>query len=75
MVLSVGGFFDPVFEPLLSLSPFIIILICSLSLAVLITLIYKWMTNQEEMHELKKKTKEYQKKMKKLMIFGKIILV
>ncbi|MGM5484470.1 MAG: EMC3/TMCO1 family protein [Nanobdellota archaeon] len=67
MVLSVGSFMDPVFEPLLSLDPFLVIIISSFFLALLITFIYKWMTDQEEMKELKKQTKEYQKKMKKLM--------
>lgn len=57
---------DPLFDPLLNLGPFWVILVSALFLSILITLIYKWMTDQDEMRDLKKKTKEYQKKMKQL---------
>jgi len=60
-----GDFIGPLFDPLLQLGPFWALFVVSLVLSVLITLIYKWMTNQEEMKELKQKTKSFQKEMKK----------
>src|SRR3989344_3449858 len=44
---------NPVLSPLLSLPPLAAILIVSIFLSVLMTLIYKWMTDQELMKTLK----------------------
>lgn len=55
---------NPVFGPLLRLEPIYFILIMSFLISLLITLVYKWMTNQVLMKELKDKLKEHQQKMK-----------
>ncbi len=55
---------NPIFAPLLTLSPFWAILIISLVIAVLITLVYKLMTDQELMKSLKQEVKQHQKEMK-----------
>jgi uncharacterized membrane protein (DUF106 family) len=55
---------NPVFGPLLSLPPFWVVLIISLVIAVLITLVYKWMTDQHLMKSLKEEIKGFQKQMK-----------
>lgn len=57
--------FGFIFDPLLQLGPFWAIFVISLGLSIIIVIIYKLMTNQEEMKALKAKTKEYQKEMKK----------
>ncbi|MBT4935789.1 DUF106 domain-containing protein [Candidatus Woesearchaeota archaeon] len=57
---------SPVLQPLLNSSPFIAILVLALALSVIITFVYKWVTNQELMKELKTKQKDYQKEMKEL---------
>ena len=44
---------NPIFAPLLKLPSFWSILIISLTIAVLITLVYKWMTDQHLMKTLK----------------------
>lgn len=64
------SFLDPVmnaiFGPLLNLSYFWAIVILSFILALLISLIYKYTTNQSLMRDLKSETKELQKEMKQL---------
>ncbi|MBU0470461.1 MAG: DUF106 domain-containing protein [Nanoarchaeota archaeon] len=57
---------NPVLKPLLEMSPFITILIVGFVISLLITLVYKFFTNQEEMKRLKDQQKEYQVKMKTL---------
>lgn len=57
---------DPILSPLLGLPPFVAILIISFVITLSITLVYKYTTDQERMRHLKKKTKEYQEKMRKL---------
>jgi len=57
---------DPVLFPLLKLHPFWAIVIISLLIAVVISLIYKLVTDQEQMHSLKAEMKGYQKEMKTL---------
>lgn len=59
-------FLTPVFKPLLALGPFWAILILSLVISVIITLVYKWVTNQELMKSLKLEQKEMQQKIKSL---------
>lgn len=63
--MGISDFFAPLFDPLLELGVFWALLIVSIVLSVAITFIYKFMTNQEEMKDLKEKTKFYQKEMKK----------
>ncbi|HLD00454.1 MAG TPA: EMC3/TMCO1 family protein [Candidatus Nanoarchaeia archaeon] len=58
--------FNPVFQPLLNASPFWAIVVLSFLVSVLITLVYKLVTNQTQMKELKEKQKEYQKQMRDL---------
>ncbi len=62
--MAFGEMFNPIFDPLLQLGSFWAIFITAAVLSLAITLIYKLMTNQEEMKELKDKTKSFQKEMK-----------
>ncbi|MCK5282734.1 MAG: DUF106 domain-containing protein [Nanoarchaeota archaeon] len=57
---------DPVFNPLLSLHPFLAVSIVSLLVSVIITVIYKFTTNQNLMKSLKTEMKELQNEMKEL---------
>lgn len=57
---------NPVLQPLLNASPVSVIIGVSLLVSVLITLVYKYMTNQNEMKRLKEQQKEFQKRMKEL---------
>jgi uncharacterized membrane protein (DUF106 family) len=56
--------FDPIFGPLLRIHPFLAILIISLGITLIITIVYKYTTNQKEMHKLKKEMKDYQKQLR-----------
>jgi uncharacterized membrane protein (DUF106 family) len=56
----------PIFNPLLAFDPIWIVLIISILVAVLITVIYKYTTNQSLMKDLKTELKELQKEMKTL---------
>lgn len=64
------AFLDPVFDPiflwLLNLSPFWGLLVLALFISVIVTLVYKYFTNQTEMKRLKDQQKEFQKRMKEL---------
>lgn len=55
---------SPIFQPLLNKSPFLAVLILAFLITVIITVIYKYATNQTEMKRLKDEQKEYQKRMK-----------
>lgn len=57
---------NPIFQPLLSISPLLAVVIISLVISVIITLVYKYFTNQEEMKRLKDQQKEFQGKLKEL---------
>lgn len=57
---------NPVFGSLLNSSPFLVILIMAFIISLIITLVYKLMTNQKEMKEMKEKQKEFQSRMKEL---------
>ncbi len=59
-------FLTPVFQPLLELGPFWAIFIISLFISLIITLVYKWVTDQTLMKSLKEEQKEMQKKVKSL---------
>lgn len=58
------GFFDTIFGPLLNLNAIWAIMIVAFIVSLLITLIYKWMTDQHMMKKLKDELKDFQKQMK-----------
>lgn len=64
------SFLDPVLNPLfgalLTKSPFLLIVLVSLVISLIITVVYKFATNQTEMKRLKDKQKEFQQQMKEL---------
>ena len=62
--MSFGTLLNPVFAPLLKMPSLVAILLVSLLVSVIITYVYKWMTDQNLMKELKTKQKEFQKKIK-----------
>jgi uncharacterized membrane protein (DUF106 family) len=55
---------NPIFGPLLNLPVFWAVFIVSFVIALLITLVYKWMTNQHLMKSLKDEIKAFQQQMK-----------
>lgn len=57
--------FNPWLGPVLNLPPFWSILIISAGITLLITIVYKYTTNQEEMKRIKEELKKYQKEMRK----------
>ncbi len=57
---------NPILQPLLDLSPLWAVAILSFVITLVITLAYKYFTDQNEMKRLKDKQKEYQKEMKGL---------
>lgn len=57
---------NPVFQPLLNSSPLLLIILVSFVISLIITVVYKLMTDQNEMKRLKEKQKEFQKQMKEL---------
>ena len=52
---------NPLFAPLLKLPVFWSIFLIALGISVLITLVYKWMTDQHLMKTLKEDMKKFQK--------------
>ena len=63
---SLNYIMNPIFSPLLALSPTLAILIITVVIAFLMTVIYKYTTNQSLMKDLKNEIKEFQKEMKEL---------
>lgn len=63
---AINTVIDPVFRPFLSLEPFWAIMGISLLVSLIVTLIYKWVTDQEVMKTLKEDMKAMQKELKKL---------
>ena len=59
------SFADIVLNPLLSLNPLIVIALLSFILALVINILYKFLTNQALMKGLKEEMKEYQKRIRK----------
>lgn len=57
---------NPIFGPMLGLPPLLTMVIISLIISLIIVLVYKYLTNQKLMKEMKEKLKEYQKEMKGL---------
>lgn len=58
--------FDPIFNPLLSIGAFWGVLIISLIISLVMTVIYKFTTDQHVMKELKSQLKKFQDEMKAL---------
>jgi uncharacterized membrane protein (DUF106 family) len=57
---------NPLLQPLLNFGPLWAVFILSLIISLIIILVYKYFTNQNEMKRLKDEQKEFQKKMKGL---------
>lgn len=55
---------DPILLPLLRLGPFWAVVVLSFLISLLIVVVYKFFTNQEEMKRLKDQQKEFQQQMK-----------
>ena len=55
---------DPIFRPLLNLPIFWSIVLVSLGVSLLITFVYKWMTDQNMMKSLKEEMKNFKEEMK-----------
>ena len=60
------SFLDPVLGPFLQMNSLLAITILSLLISLIITLIYKYTTNQDLMKQLKDEIKEFQKELKSL---------
>jgi len=77
--MGVLNILDPVFDatlgPVISLPPFWAVLIISFLVSLLITVIYKWMTDQDLMKQLKDEMKELQNEMKELKEDPKKVMV
>jgi uncharacterized membrane protein (DUF106 family) len=67
-VIIMGNFLDTIFNPWLGLAlqlpPFWAILIISAFITVIVTVVYKYTTNQHEMKRIKDDLKKYQKEMR-----------
>jgi uncharacterized membrane protein (DUF106 family) len=61
-----SGLLDPVLNPMLKLGPMWALILVSFLLTLIVTLIYKFVTNQELLGKLKKDLKKLQKDMKEL---------
>ncbi len=59
-------FLDPVLTPLLSLPPLLAIAVISFAVSLIITIVYKYTTNQQMMKEFKEESKQLRQKMKEL---------
>ncbi len=62
----INSMLDPIFYPLLKLGPLWAILIISFAVSLLITVVYKFVTDQNLMKQLKDEMKALQKEMKEL---------
>ncbi len=62
----IDPFFDTVFGFMLNWPPLLAILVLSFIISLIIVLVYKWMTDQNEMKRLKDELSAHQKKMKEL---------
>jgi uncharacterized membrane protein (DUF106 family) len=59
-----SSIFDPVFVPLIRISPLLAVVVLSLLITFIMTIIYKYMTNQKRMKEMKDKLNGFQKEIK-----------
>ncbi len=64
--MGINSFFDMIFGPLLALPDFWAIVLLSFLISLIVTLIYKYTTDQNLMKQLKDEIKELQKEMKEL---------
>lgn len=64
--MAISSILDPIMNPILALHPLFAIILISLVIAVVMTLVYKWMTDQTLMKTLKEDIKKFQKQMKEL---------
>lgn len=62
--VMVNSILDPALSPLLKLGPFWAIVIISVLVSVLTTLVYKWVTDQARMKDIREKTQALQKEIK-----------
>lgn len=67
--------FNPWLGPVLGLPPFWAILIISAGITLLITIVYKYTTNQAEMKVIKEDLKKYQKEMKQIKDTKKLMQI
>ncbi|RMF07125.1 DUF106 domain-containing protein [Candidatus Woesearchaeota archaeon] len=58
------SFLDPIMAPFLSMNPLLAIVLIAFLVSLLITVVTKYATNQEEMKRLKEQMKKFQKEMK-----------
>ncbi len=65
---------NPVIMPLLKYSPALAILLLSFGITLIVTVIYKYTTNQEKLRELKERTKKLQEELKKLKEKPKLMM-
>ena len=63
---AVNAFINPLIGPLKILGPFYVVLLISFLVSIIVTVIYKYTTNQELMKSLKEDMKKHQDEMKKL---------
>jgi len=64
--MAISSFLDPVFSPLLNLPILWAVILLSFFISLIITLIYKYTTDQNLMKQLKDEMKEFQKRIKEL---------
>lgn len=64
--MSISDFLNPVFSPLLNLPIFWAIIVLSFMISLIITIIYKYTTDQNLMKQLKEEMKAFQKQIKEL---------
>jgi uncharacterized membrane protein (DUF106 family) len=64
--MGINDFLDPIFSPLLNFSTLWAVVILSFIISLVITLVYKYTTNQSLMKQLKEEMKEFQKDIKDL---------
>ena len=57
---------NPILLPLLNKSPILLIVLVSFFISLIITVVYKFATDQKEMKRLKEQQKEFQKRMKEM---------
>jgi len=64
--MGFSSILDPIFSPLLNLPTLLAIIILSFLISLIITIVYKYTTNQNLMKQLKEEIKEFQKEAKEL---------
>jgi len=57
---------DPIFSPLLNLPTIAAVILLSFLISLIITIVYKYTTNQDLMKQLKDEMKEFQREIKEL---------